>query len=455
MFNRSKMANLYESKTVKQLKDILRSRGLDHRAKRKADLIKLLTEDDKLESAVYTEINVVENEDISDNDDEEIQFGNKLVDTDMNLSEESDKVKALRLELEIAKVNLQREQLNPAKTAVIQSSVNCFSGLSGIKAKLPVMSANCDVISFFAGLEKVLQVNGVTEDAWSKLLPTTLNERCLKVYSKLSVTDCSDYNVIKAAIFESCKVNAHSYLQELMSACRTGKETYNEYVNRLIELQSNYLQCQRIEDFESLKNDNLMVIFFRNLKPEVASFVKSKEPRSLFECARLADLLYTIEVESKGIKQSHTGFKKPYDPSKSSWQKANSDMQNNGKRGNEVAIPASNPVSNPPRFNPSGDKSNQIVCYLCKMTGHRKAQCPKSQSSKQQTSAFVTEFSDVGKCKFLVPIFLGTNRQPLVSYRDSGSCLTIVQTPFVNKACYTGQMKRIEVVGGQLIDGRN
>ena len=154
MFNRSKMANLYESKTVKQPKDILRSRGLDHRVKRKADLIKLLAEDDKLESAVYTEINVVENEDISDNDDEEIQFGNKLVDTDMNLSEESDKVKALRLELEIAKVNWQREQLNPAKTAVIQSSVNCFSGLSGIKAKLPVMSANCDVISFFAGLEK-------------------------------------------------------------------------------------------------------------------------------------------------------------------------------------------------------------------------------------------------------------------------------------------------------------
>ena len=82
-----------------------------------------------------------------------------MVDTDMNLSEESEKVKAFRLELEIAKVNLQREQLNPAKTAVIQSPVNCFSGLSGIKAQLPVMPANCDVISFFAGLEKVLQVN--------------------------------------------------------------------------------------------------------------------------------------------------------------------------------------------------------------------------------------------------------------------------------------------------------
>ena len=41
------MANLYDSKTVKQLKDILMNRGLDHRAKRKADLIKQLVEDDE------------------------------------------------------------------------------------------------------------------------------------------------------------------------------------------------------------------------------------------------------------------------------------------------------------------------------------------------------------------------------------------------------------------------
>jgi len=136
------------------------------------------------------------------------------------------------------------------KNANPVSVTDSVSAFCGVKAKLPVMTASTtDVISFFSGLEKVLQINAVPKEAWAKLIPTTLNERCMRTYAKLSVTDCSNYDVVKAAIFDAFKANSHTYLQELTSAHRTGKESYAEYCNRLIELQNNYLHCQKIDSF--------------------------------------------------------------------------------------------------------------------------------------------------------------------------------------------------------------
>ena len=70
----------------------------------------------------------------------------------------------------------------------------------------------------------------------------------------------------------------------------------------LRDLQSNYFDSRNIVDFESLKNDNLMVLFMSSLPPAVADFVRAKEPTNVEECSRYADLCYAISTQTKGVK---------------------------------------------------------------------------------------------------------------------------------------------------------
>ena len=106
--------------------------------------------------------------------------------------------------------------------------------------------------------------------------------------------------------------------------------------------------------------------------------------------------------------------------------------------------------------NQSVGKTYQIVCYQCKAPNHKRAQCPMNvknsgQGGKQPTAAFLTEIADLGKCKYLIPLFVGTNPQPLISYRDTGAGLTVIKRECIDDSWLTGETRTIAVVGGQTL----
>jgi hypothetical protein len=108
----------------------------------------------------------VDNEVSSDEDDE--VRPNVVVTSEVeggSSSRESEQITALKLQLEIAKLQLQKAQLGQSsgQTTVAQGQVDRFD-LTGIKSRLPVMSQNCDVLSFFTGFECTLQINAVPND---------------------------------------------------------------------------------------------------------------------------------------------------------------------------------------------------------------------------------------------------------------------------------------------------
>jgi hypothetical protein len=78
--------------------------------------------------------------------------------------------------------------------------------------------------------------------------------------------------------------------------------------------------------------------------------------------------------------------------------------------------------------------------------------CPNAQKRPQRPimsnpSAFVDNSSRaMAKNRFIVPIFIGNNNTPYVSYRDTGSHITLINSNLVDKSEYTGQTVVIQGV---------
>jgi hypothetical protein len=448
----------YGDKTVKQLKGILQSRGLNCRGKCKAELIQQLVDDDCLTTNALFEDNDVESGDSEV--DHEVTFPGSV--TAIVPDQKSEVTRNLELELEIVKTKLKLQQLQVGAQNGDSSAVEeaTFNIMSNVKTTLPLMTPTTDVVTFFASLERTLQINGVARERWAKLVPTVLSDKALKVYARLSIDECRNYDCIKSAIFDACKLNANVYLRQLQTANRIGTESYKDFSVRLRDLQCNYFDCRNIVDFESLKNDNLMVLFMSSLPPAVADFVRAKEPTNVEQCSRYADLCYAISTQAKVAKLGgQNGFKTPYDTRKNGWFNASSGTAGSdnaaGAMGGASGNVDSTMVQSAPKSAFQNGKS-QITCYLCKSVGHRKAECPRQlqgQGHVKQTAGFVSTFSELHArpdCKYIVPVFVGDKQSPICSYRDSGAEISIAKSSVVDPTCYTGNTVQISGIGGKI-----
>ena len=136
----------YGDKTVKQLKGILQSRGLNCRGKCKAELIQQLVDDDCLTTNALFDDNDVESGDSEV--DHEVTFPGSV--TAIVPDQKSEVTRNLELELEIVKAKLKLQQLqvgaqNGGSSAVEEGTFNI---MSHVKTKLPVMTPTTDVITF-------------------------------------------------------------------------------------------------------------------------------------------------------------------------------------------------------------------------------------------------------------------------------------------------------------------
>ena len=373
----------YAKMKVKQLQDLLRQRGLPFKNLKKRAMIEALmfdeqerNEDGENNDSVADDVNGV------DNIDEVRIIGNSVDNDTQGSVGESEQLTALRLQLEIAKLELQKAQLNqPSNVAAapLQNAAAKFD-LSCLKSRLPSMLPNCDVLSFFTTFERTLQINDVPNELWAKLLPTVLNERAMKLYAQLSVPQCSDYNFVRNVVIDAFKANAETYLHRLQTASRSGTESYKLFLSRLTEYQSFYFQCKEIDTFEKLKEDMILNLFMASLPPSVNDFVKARTPKTANDAACAADLCFAIKGSassrnkaddkpfnvSRGLKQSG------YDREQANGNNAVADVQLGSRDHASLRTSVKEPVLSKP------------VCFLCKQEGHKKYDCPKKSKNSSK-----------------------------------------------------------------------
>jgi hypothetical protein len=94
-------------------------------------------------------------------------------------------------------------------------------------------------------------------------------------------------------------------------------------------------------------------------------------------------------------------------------------------------------------------KPVRSLCFNCVSLSHEKSQCNaiKQPSKNVEKPALVHNLERYfSRNKFIAPHFIGDSQRPYVSYRDTGSHLTLVNINLVDETCYTGESIEIQRV---------
>ena len=279
--------------------------------------------------------NDVEFDDDDDDDDEvrineNLRHGDDDNDDDIavdSASSEPESVAALRLKLALAQaerenINAQRENINAQRELNERSwqieqermrrretnnemnvrSNECSSGFAearDVAKMLPKMEG--DVLAFFVSFEKIMILHGVQQQFWAKYLPAQLNQRALRVFTRLSLEDSQLYEKIKDAILADFNLGAAEYLKMFRSMRRTGSCNYATHLSNLREIFSRYIQASNVTEFPQLFDLMLKEQFENRLSPNVKAFVLSREPVTSEDAARAADLCFQVNrVSAEG-----------------------------------------------------------------------------------------------------------------------------------------------------------
>jgi hypothetical protein len=439
----------YARQSVKELQALLRNRGLNARG-RKDDLVqRLLEDDDCIDSNAVL---CADDADEAADEDSDIQLGahlgNVVVPADRadnsHESNESEAIKILKLQIELERIKLQQSQVGMNVGSADSSLIGDKLDMGSIKARLPVMSPDCDVIAFFMMFEKTLELNAVPKELWARFLPSVLNERAGKIFAQQPIDCCRDYDKSRSLLVNAFKCGSDVYLRKLQTSRRTGSESYTMFLNRLVEYQSFYLQSRNIVDFDALKDDVLMNCFMSSLNDDVVEFVRGRQPSTAGEAAAAADLCYSVKSKSKV--QGHLAHQASGKNQCVRLQGSNSAKPQQSKVANGDTASSSSPVAK--RVN-RGEQEKPKACWSCGSLSHKRAECPTSaqatsktgkRNAKAENSAFLASNSrHKADERFVVPCHVMGREASFMAYRDSGASVSLAYKDIVDQSAYTGE----------------
>jgi hypothetical protein len=472
-------ASVFVGKTVAELKQLCQSQGLNSKGLRKAEIIQLLL-DNIAEEVVHTDTHEIDDNTVHDsskfNDDEDITDDvdcnddeNDGEDDDVLAAETSKTCKeklpgelaSLKLQVQLAKLELAKMKLAtslPTPHGTVKEMKNKID--HNVKGLLPHMSANCDCLNFFHVFERTLEMHDVSRQDWSLYLPACLNARAMKVYSRLTLDQCKDYDVVKREVLTSFRLTARAYYEKFTGATKYHDESFRLFLNRLSELQTYYFESRGLNSFEKLRDDCLLMQFIASLHPLVRQFVESRTPATPEQAAHLADLY----LETQGRKDTTKRYNGVMQKKPSETQIHENKFQ---KPADEAAVSTEGQDVN------AASSQYAVKCWTCG-GNHKRIHCTQRsnhvesqniaqkttvynsqrgknsnnsvRTSKNVTSALVNDKS-FGNSRFVVPAYL--NGKYVTCYRDSGANLSVCRKLLIPASAYTGEFADISGVTGK------
>ena len=97
--------------------------------------------------------------------------------------------------------------------------------ISQLKNRLPAMSPDSDIMSFFTNFERCLELNGVFDkDVYARCLPMVLSTRASSIYAQLTFEQAKSYDTCKSFLISTFKHTPEFYLTRLHSMTKLGSD---------------------------------------------------------------------------------------------------------------------------------------------------------------------------------------------------------------------------------------
>jgi len=194
----------------------------------------------------------------------------------LSLEKEKADKEIQRAEREIEKARVQLE----LKKLAIENGQNgddsfIKGGLRG--PKMPPFDEDKDNMdSFIYRFERYAEAQKWQKTDWSVYLAALLRGKSLDVYSRMTETEATDYDVLKAALLRRFQLTEEGFKQRFHSAKPESGESPSQFIARLDNYLQRWIDMAKIQtSYEGLKGLILREQYLTSCRKDLALFSKN------------------------------------------------------------------------------------------------------------------------------------------------------------------------------------
>jgi hypothetical protein len=325
-----------------------------------------------------------------------------------------------------------------------------------------------DVEGYLNSFERIVAIHAFPREKWSALLHTQLVGKALKVFGELSISECNDYDLLKAAILKAYALVPDAYRKRFRSLTKFPNETFSNFAFRLNIPFMRWIESADAMDVARLKELMQLEQFCTILSKDLKSWLIDKKPITLMEAAKLADEYTITHIHSESAKhlpESHV-------LATSAPKSGPLGKPNDGFKARSFNKPTT-----------EGFSTHKMICTYCKGVNHTISNCYKLRAKRtrdrpgdSRSSNLERNPVDIQLVNTLDPVpssgidpayrahcsvgqlfnWLPSNSskswcRDVVCLRDTGALQSLVTKQFVSESEYvdTGETRLLRGIRGQ------
>lgn len=146
-----------------------------------------------------------------------------------------------------------------------------------------------DVDAYLQLFEKIARSERWPIDKWVAILQPHLVGKALKAFSKLSMRDIDDYDVLKEAILLEYEVVGEVYRRKFRKAVKRQGDSFSDFAQFLSTNFNHWIKYNKIDSVEKLKQLLMLEQFLERVSEDVKMHIVDKGVVELSEAAKCAD----------------------------------------------------------------------------------------------------------------------------------------------------------------------
>ena len=230
------------------------------------------------------------------------------------------------------------------------------------KVNLPKFSEGDDIEVFLKSYEKLAESYQWKHCEWAIRLVPQLSGKAFEAYSRMSVTESNDYNLVKRAILERYGLNALAYRDKFQYAKQDKSETFKEYAIRVESYLKHWVTAENVcNNYERLYDLFMREQLMFTASADLQIWLRERNPKTFIELVESADT-YQLAHKQSIVQIDYQRYNSQYT------------QQENKKTNQSFATIQKQPFDNVKK------------CFYCSSPDHFIANCPEKKAKDNKST---------------------------------------------------------------------